>query len=70
MLNVPIASIYKTVLKPFSVSFSNGAKKLPAAPFTKISIFPHVEIANSTTLIQSYDFRTSHCIDFIFLDVF
>ena len=38
-LKVPSRSISTTVLKPFADKVSNGAKKFPAAPFTKISIY-------------------------------
>jgi hypothetical protein len=37
MLKVPNVSISKTVLKPLAVSFSAEAKKLPAAPLTRMS---------------------------------
>jgi len=39
-LKVPIKSISITVLNPFGVIFSKDDKKLPAAPFIKISILP------------------------------
>ncbi len=38
--NVPYKSISITVLNALGVSLSKGTRKLPAAPFTKISIFP------------------------------
>jgi len=43
-LNVPYKSISITVLNPLGVRESKGAKKFPAAPLTKISIFPNLAI--------------------------
>lgn len=39
-MNVPRVSISKTVLKALIDKFYNAAKKLPAAPLIRISIFP------------------------------
>lgn len=53
MLNVPTASISMTVLKPFGDSLEAGARKFPAAQFTKMSNFPKVSRHRATAASPS-----------------
>jgi hypothetical protein len=45
MLNVPNVSISSTVLNPLTDILEAEAKKLPAAPLTRMSNLPKVSIA-------------------------
>ena len=58
-MKVPKVSISRTFLMPFVESAYAVARKLPAAPFTKISTYPNYFTVNSTTRWQSSDFTTS-----------
>lgn len=65
MLNVPTASISMTVLKPFGDSLEAGARKFPAAQFTKMSNFPKVSRHCVTAASPSCRVNVStvaHCI--------
>ena len=48
ILNVPTVSMSKTLLKPFVDNEAAVAKKLQAAPLTRISIFPNFSTIFST----------------------
>ncbi|CAG9334644.1 unnamed protein product [Blepharisma stoltei] len=57
---VPIVSISITVLNPFVDNLLKGAKKFPAALFTKISIFPSFPNTKSTAALICPKSLTSH----------
>ena len=60
-LKVPRVSISKTLLKPFVLNFSAVARKLPAAPLTRISILPNLATILDTAAFTDSGFDTSPC---------
>lgn len=59
IVNVPTESISNTVRKPFGDKSSAAQRKLPAAPFTRISSLPNCFTVTSTTRATSSILRTS-----------
>jgi hypothetical protein len=66
---VPKVSISRTVRKPLLDSLAADAKKFPAAPLTKISIFPNYSTNYLQAATHYYMSLTSPVIAITFPDV-
>jgi hypothetical protein len=65
MLKVPMASIASTVSKPLGVKSSAGAKKFPAAPFTRMSNDEGDFARRSSSIVTRlamYSIASLHCV--------